>query len=137
MNIYHQDRSCTCSHPAGTRGGGGDGRGPCACPRPAYVRGRASPIPPGSCCQEDRHKAPASAPLHPLSLQQAGDRFAPLPILVVKIHNRAPTLSYCANLLTVFMPSDPFSMGTTLPAVSTTASMLLRPLPVTSRTTRS
>src|SRR5215469_18236462 len=32
MNIDTQNRSYACDRPVGTRGGSGDGRGPCACP---------------------------------------------------------------------------------------------------------
>ncbi len=44
---------------------------------------------------------------------------------------------YGTSFVTIDIPSGPLAIGRTLPAELTTASMLLRPLPVTSRTTRS
>src|SRR5712692_408115 len=46
-----------------------------------------------------------------------------------------PNLAY--KSATISIPLYPFSMGMTLPAVPTTASILFKPLPVTSSTTRS
>ena len=70
--------------PVGTRGGRGDGWGPCACPRRVMIRmdsrdlqqdedkGTEREILGESHSDEDKHKAPTSAPPHPLSLQDAG-----------------------------------------------------------------
>ena len=54
----------------GTRGGGVEGRGPCACPAGIMVPLDTQSIH-GQTTQhdEDKHKAPSSTPLHTLSLR--------------------------------------------------------------------
>ncbi|HEU0002326.1 MAG TPA: hypothetical protein VFQ36_15590 [Ktedonobacteraceae bacterium] len=70
--------------PVGTRGGRGVGWGPCACPAgniirtgshdPQQIAGKGTErgMPGGSQLDEDKHKAPSSAPPRPLSLQDVG-----------------------------------------------------------------
>jgi hypothetical protein len=58
MNIDNQDRSCACHRPVGTRGGGGDGRGPCACPGSHTIHQHEGRIPRRTGTRPPR-------PLHP------------------------------------------------------------------------
>ena len=55
--------------PVGTRGGCGDGWGPCACPDGNTIR-QGFREAAWSHSDEDKHKAPSSTPPRPLSLQK-------------------------------------------------------------------
>ena len=75
----------------GTRGGCGERWGPGACPHGIRIPLRCDEMrrevrePGESCRHEDKHKAPTSSPLIPLSLQD-GDAPPSLPHSVGKVH---------------------------------------------------
>src|SRR5713101_5784284 len=71
MVFHDQTRECAFPRPVGTRGGCGAGWGPCACPG-GMTSGLGSLRPIGrSHPHQDKHKAPSSTLLRPLSLQDA------------------------------------------------------------------
>jgi len=91
INIDNQDRQCTCHRPVGTRGGCGDGRGPCACPAGQTIHQgevrHAGRIPPRTGTRPPHPLLPSPCPY-----SEGSGRRPLLPVLVVTIHNRAATL---------------------------------------------
>src|SRR5581483_3652635 len=89
--LFQSNRGMASLRSVGTRGGCGEGWGPCACPHGIMILLRCDEMrrevrEPGEACRhEDKHQTPASSPLIPLSLQD-GDAPPSLTHSVGKVH---------------------------------------------------